>query len=248
MIRPSLLREGFEESSGGTGESDVPLDAALSPLFFPRGWARPRRKRPRTARSHHGDHGPRWVVPGRAPSPKRLQSLGNGPPLEHRWKGAAGALARSYSARFGGHHGSLIPPQAPWGDSAGRSLQSRRPVLRSDFMAGAAADGANDGPWRAELPGGHSVGQPENTVLPSFLERNVWQGPGDPADGSNSLSPPFSLRRLEALRPLGHGQLPGVLWHLRLLRHPLQSRVSPQGTGVCQSKGDVSCRPDCPGP
>ena len=67
----------------------------------------------------------------------------------------------------------------------------------------------------------------EDALLPGLHLRALRPGAGDPAEGNDAVLSALALRRRQALRLLDHRQLPRGLWHVRLQRHPVQSRKSP---------------------
>ena len=115
---------------------------------------------------------------------------------------------------------------------ARRGLQPRGDVVRADVVGAAGADGRVHGARRHAHARGHPPRQPEDTLLPGVVLRDVRQGPRGAAEREDALPPAQPLRRRQGLRPLHHRQLPRVLPHLRGQRHPLQPRVAPARQGV----------------
>ena len=109
---------------------------------------------------------------------------------------------------------------------AGRDLQPRRDELRRDVVDPADADGRVHGRRRHADARGDARGVPRGALLPGVLERDVRQGPRDPADRGHAVLPALAVRRGEGLRSLHHGELPRVLRPARDERHPLQPRVA----------------------
>ncbi len=72
----------------------------------------------------------------------------------------------------------------------------------------------------------------DDPLLPGQQQRDVRQGAGRAADRDDAVLSAQPVRRGQGLRPLDHGELPRELRHVRLLRHPVQSRVAPARQGV----------------
>ena len=91
---------------------------------------------------------------------------------------------------------------------------------------------------------GDARGLPRGALLPGVLERDVRQGPRDPADRGDAVLPALALRRGEGLRALHHGQLPRVLRPARDERDPLQPRVAAPRAGVRHAQDHLARRGD----
>ena len=81
---------------------------------------------------------------------------------------------------------------------------------------------------------------PGDPLLPGLVERDVRQGARDAADRAHAVPPAQPLRRGQGVRPLDHRQLPRELRPLRLLGHPLQSRVAAARARVRDAQGDAT--------
>ena len=62
-----------------------------------------------------------------------------------------------------------------------------------------------------------------------------------PQPGRHALLSTQSLCGFQGIRASQHSELQGVLRYLRLLRHPLQPRVSSSRTGVCDAEDNPGC-------
>lgn len=70
-------------------------------------------------------------------------------------------------------------------------------------------------------------------VLPGIDLGALRKGGRDAPKGDDAVLPALALRRCQALLLLDRGQLQGGLRHVRMQRHPLQSRVAAAGPDVC---------------
>ena len=112
--------------------------------------------------------------------------------------------------------------------AARRDLQSRRAEPRRGLVRGAGIHGQCRRHRHAAAAGGdpHPGAREEDALLPGLDLGALRPGPGDPAEGDDALLSALALCGRQALRLLDHGQLPRGLRHVRLQRHPVQSRIA----------------------
>ena len=70
---------------------------------------------------------------------------------------------------------------------------------------------------------------PTGAVLPSVDERDVWQGAVAHAERNDAVLSPQSVRRRQAVRALDNRQLSRKLRSARVVRNPVQSRITVAG-------------------
>ena len=84
----------------------------------------------------------------------------------------------------------------------------------------------------------------QGPLLPGVELGDVRQGAGRPAEREHAAVAALALRRGQGLRSLHDHQLPRVLRHARVLRHPLQPRVAAPWPGVRDPEDLAGRRPD----
>src|SRR2546430_1711350 len=208
---------------------------------------KPKPRRPPGATPPHGGdhrhHGPGWLVPGRAVARQRLRRGGRRASHVPRLLRADRAPARPREHRPRGPPGPALAHVRGTRRPAGRSLQPGRPEFRPHVLDPARVDRRVHGARRDAAARGRPPRAPDGAVLPGELVRDVRQGSGDAAARDDALLPALALRRGQGVRPLDHGQLPGVLRPVRRQRHPLQPRVPPARARVRRAQGDGRRRP-----
>ena len=107
-----------------------------------------------------------------------------------------------------------------------RGLQPRRAVLRRRLVDGADLDRRRRRAGRHPHARGDPPREAGGALLPGRHLRDVRQGARGPAVRDHAVPPALALRRRQGVRLLHHAELPRVLRHARLQRHPLQPRVA----------------------
>ena len=131
---------------------------------------------------------------------------------------------------------------------AGRGLQPRRDLVRGLLVGERPADLRRHRHGRAE----HARGDPalrrrrhrQGALLPGVQLGDVRQGAGGAAARVDAAVAALAVRRGQGVRPLHDDQLPRVLRHARLVRHPVQPRVAAPRPGVRDPQDQPGGGPD----
>ena len=172
---------------------------------------------------------------------RRRTSLFNTARIDHLYMDRARAQCATVSA-LRRHDGQQQPDARHPEDAAGRDLQPGRakPCRGLVRRAGVhrelrrARNAANSG-GRADPRHGEA-----RALLSGVDVRAVRSGAGDPAEGDDAVLSTLAVCRGEAVCVLDHHQLPRSVWHVRLQRHPVQSRIAESRRDVRHAQDHAS--------
>ncbi len=194
-------------------------------------------------RADYRHHWPGRVVSGRMAARSRLRGVRTDPPSLRHQLLADRAPDRSSHADPRRPARSAVADSRARTRSAARGLQPRRDVVRAGLLGSADADRRVQLAGRDPRARGRARRRSDHSPLSGVVIRDVREGPRSAAARDDAVLPAESVRRVEGVRALHHGQLSRELRLVCRLRNPVQPRVAAARARVRDAESHRRRRP-----
>ena len=187
--------------------------------------------------THYRDHRAGRLVP-RGTAPRQgLRSLRSDPAAVGRQLLANRPPARSADAASGRPAGPAVADPRDRKGAAPGGLQPGGDVVRAGVVGPADADRRVQFAGRDARARSHSRRRPVHPPLPGVVVRDVRQGARSAAARNHAVLSAESVRRVQSVRALHHGELSRELQPVRRVGHSVQSRIAAARARVRDAQG-----------